>query len=278
MTNNELLEANLLDIIFDNRNKEYGAYALRSGYNKRMLISLGAGLSLILFFILFNSFSQKDEVSASTIYCPMGNTVKTTIVEIPASLNVKPEPKKALPKPIPPAAPKVATAAFSDNIKIVPNDQVLKPVTEKTDFDGKQIDTKDAPGIEVPGNLIISEKPVGGTGTGTEPAHTDPSFAPSYSDPEYPGGQEALSRFLSQNLTTPNDLEIGEKKMVRVRFKVDRDGAVTGFEIEQTAGTEYDKEVIRVCKKMRRWKPALQNGTAVPVSYVLPVTFIGTEQ
>lgn len=50
------------------------------------------------------------------------------------------------------------------------------------------------------------------------------------------------------------------------------------MEIVQTGGDMFDKEVVRVCKKMPRWKPAIQNGMHVPVSYVLPVTFIGTEQ
>jgi protein TonB len=273
MTNKELLNANLLDIVFDNRNKEYGAYALRRGYNKRMLISLSAGLFLILLFILFTSFRQKDEnISKQPIDHP-----HTVVVEIKPPLPDKPEIKKSLPKPALPVAPKIATAQFV-NIKIVPNEQVKKPLVEQTEFDSKQIDDKESTGVEETDKVVIKERPDDGTGAGKEPVDETLLSAPSYSAPEYPGGQEALSRFLSQNLATPNNLETGEKKMVRVRFKVDTDGAVTGFEIEQTAGSEYDKEVIRVCKKMRRWKPALQNGTAVPVSYVLPVTFIGMEQ
>jgi periplasmic protein TonB len=271
MTNNEILHASLLDIIFDKRNKEYGAYALRSGYNKRMLISLGAGFSLILFFILFNSFKQKNEEIISR---PAGDTIRTVVVDILPATPAKPELPKEQPKPTRPASPKVASAAFS-TIKIVPNDEVLKPVAEQADLDNKQIDTKDVTGVKPTGKVIADEKPDGEAG---KLADTGTLFVPGYTDPEYPGGQEALGRFLSQNLATPNDLESGEKKMVRVRFKVDTDGAVTGFEIEQTGGAVYDKEVIRVCKKMRRWKPALQNGTAVPVSYVLPVTFIGIEQ
>jgi protein TonB len=239
-----------------------------------MLISLGAGLSLILFFILFNSFRQKDAVS---IVRPRVDSIHTVVVEILPNMPDKPVLPKEQPKLVQPALPKVATAAFTNNIKIVPNEQVLKPVTEQADLDGKQIDTKDAAGVEATGKVTIDEKPIGETGAGKDPVDAGSSFEP-YSDPEYPGGQAALSRFLSQNLATPNDLETGEKKMVRVRFKVDTDGVVTGFEIEQTAGADYDKEVIRVCKKMKRWKPASQNGKAVPVSYVLPVTFIGIEQ
>jgi protein TonB len=59
---------------------------------------------------------------------------------------------------------------------------------------------------------------------------------------------------------------------------VDKDGSVNTFEIVTSGGREFDNEVVRVCKKMPRWIPALQNGINVPVSYVLPVTFIGVEQ
>ena len=58
MTNKEILQASLLDIIFENRNKGYGAYALRKDYNTRLLIALAAGMSFILFFILISLFGK----------------------------------------------------------------------------------------------------------------------------------------------------------------------------------------------------------------------------
>jgi periplasmic protein TonB len=65
---------------------------------------------------------------------------------------------------------------------------------------------------------------------------------------------------------------------VQIKVKVDKDGAVNTFEIVTSGGSEFDREVVRVCKKMPRWTPAVQNGINVPVNYVLPVTFIGTEE
>jgi protein TonB len=98
------------------------------------------------------------------------------------------------------------------------------------------------------------------------------------SNPEFPGGQEALMKFLFRHLNTPAELENDEKRMVKARFKVNPDGSVSLVEIVQSAGELFDKEVIRVCKKMPRWKPAIQNGVAVPMSYLLPVTFIRADQ
>jgi TonB family protein len=154
---------------------------------------------------------------------------------------------------------------------------VDKPIATQAELDKGLIGLKDRSGKKADDRVRIDIKPAG-AGTGNEPVKTGTGFSPGYSDPEYPGGQQALSRFLSQNLVTPGNLEPGEKKIIKLRFKVDKDGFVTGFEIDRSGGLQYDSEVIRVCKKMQSWKPATQNGVAVPVSYVLPVTFIGAEQ
>ena len=61
MTNKEILQASLLDIVFENRNKEYGAYTLRKDYNTRLLIALAAGMSFILFFILISLFGKSQQ-------------------------------------------------------------------------------------------------------------------------------------------------------------------------------------------------------------------------
>ena len=76
----------------------------------------------------------------------------------------------------------------------------------------------------------------------------------------------------------PEELESGERKKVEIRFIVSAEGFVTRFEVVQSAGSSFDNEVIRVLKKMPKWKPAVQNGLAVARSYTQPVTFIGVEQ
>ena len=75
----------------------------------------------------------------------------------------------------------------------------------------------------------------------------------------------------------PDDLQAGEKKKVLIRFQVDADGSVTGFEVLQSAGNTYDNEVIRVLKKMPKWKPAIQNNLPVSRSFTQPVIFMGVE-
>ena len=69
-----------------------------------------------------------------------------------------------------------------------------------------------------------------------------------------------------------------EKKVVKIKFKIDTDGSINTLEIVTSGGLKFDNEVVRVMKKMPKWVPALQNGINVPVNYMLPVTFIGVEE
>lgn len=277
MTNKELLHADMLDIVFDNRNKEYGAYTIRRDYNKRMLVSLLSGLSLVVLFILLSSFKAKhtDKLPAKkegAVIVKTYEVPKEVKKEQPKPIE-KPKPKPAEPKINPP----VATVKYPP-IKIVPDEIADKdPVTPQADLDGKQISTNNTNGNPYEGKPTTVEPVVNNTGNG-DGEKPQPAFIPNQANPEFPGGQEALLKFLSRNLNTPQDLENGEKKMVKAKFQVDKDGSVTLVAIELSGGSLFDKEVIRVCKKMPKWKPAVQNGVAVAMSYVLPVTFIGVEQ
>jgi protein TonB len=84
--------------------------------------------------------------------------------------------------------------------------------------------------------------------------------------------------FLQRNLNAPSGLEPGEKKTVSIRFFVSVDGEITDFEVIQSAGRAFDNEVIRVLKKMPRWKPAIQNGQPIARAFTQPVTFVGMEE
>ncbi|MCX6318061.1 MAG: energy transducer TonB [Bacteroidetes bacterium] len=280
MTHKEIAQARLLDILFENRNKEYGAYALRQGYNKRMLIALGAGVSVIALFVLFKSFSGSSTAGSNE---PERKAMVIREYVMPPDKPKEPEKPKETPKPKTPvkaqAIPKVATVQFTSPPKIT--DNVKNPMPPVDVLPDKKIGTINTPGTPDSG---LAKIPVrvpengGGTGKNAGPSQPEPAFTVQEKDPEFPGGPEALKKFLSRYLNTPSELESGETKVVRVRFKVDKDGSVNAFEIMTSGGGEFDNEVLRVCKKMPRWIPAIQNGTHVPVSYVLPVTFIGLEE
>ncbi len=277
MTNKEILQSDVLDIIFENRNKVYGAYAIRRGYNNRMLIALGAGMSVILLLFFINSFTTNQ-----TSFAPIANHQEKIVVreiKVPIEKPKEIEQPKETIKPKK-AEPKMATVKFTTPPEIKKDIDVKDKMVAVTDMSDKKIADVTSDGEKFKGIAKEPEKPLGEPGNGTlkpeEPKQSD--FVVQEREPEFPGGAAALKKFLGNNLSTPDELNAGEKKLVQVKFKVDKDGTVTGFEILTSGGTEYDREVVRVCKKMPRWKPAIQNGINVSVNYVLPITFIGLEE
>jgi protein TonB len=95
--------------------------------------------------------------------------------------------------------------------------------------------------------------------------------------PGFPGGTEALVRFLKQNLQTPEEsMESGSRVTVKARFEAQRDGSIGGIEILQSGGKDFDEEVVRVLNKMPIWAPGSQNGRNVAVYFTLPIVFEAT--
>jgi periplasmic protein TonB len=279
MTNNNMMRANLLDIVFENRNKSYGAYELRKGYDKRLLTALGSGLLLLAGFILFVRFNSKQ--ANTTVAIANKQEIIIREVRMPVEKLKQPEKPKEIIKPKAAApAPKVAQVKYTTPV-VKPDNKVTEPVKQVEDLSGKQIGNTNTDGPKDQG--IVKQPPVvtgpEGNGTGNAgPAQPEqPAFIAHERNAEYPGGDEALKKFLGRYLNTPSSLEAGEKKTVKVRFTVGKDGAVSAFEIISSAGNELDNEVVRVCKKMPKWVPAIQNGINVPVMHILPVTFIGVE-
>jgi protein TonB len=280
MTNKEILRADILDILFEKRNKDYGAYALRRGYDKRLLISLGTALMAIALFALLMLFNSNRNIT-SPVSTKNAEVELTEIIipkEKPKEIEKQVEQPKQKSKTISKATKPVSTEKFTSKIEIKPDNKVKEPLPPVENLENKQIGDEKKKG-EPLAKIPVEKKPmeadsVGSTGK-TEGSNS--VFKPVEMDPQFPGGAEALRRFLASNLQTPSELEDGEKKTVLIRFKVDKDGSVNTFEIVTSGGNEFDREVVRVCKKMPRWVPAYQNGVNVPVSYVLPVTFLGVE-
>lgn len=277
MTNNEILQASLLDIIFENRNKGYGAYTLRKDYNTRLLIALVAGMSFILFFILITMFGEGHQSSA-IIHPERGEVIVRELEMLKEKPKEPDKPKEIMKQK--PDMPKAATVKFTSPPAIKEDNKVKDPIAAISDLTDKNISDKTSAGIKAEGISMQPKQPIAEPGTGdSEPvASAQKDFEIEERDPEFPGGAEAFKRFLNKNLNTPDELLAGERKTVQIKFKVDKDGNVTGFEIVTSGGNDFDREVVRVCKKMPRWKPAIQNGINVPVSYVLPVTFLGLEE
>lgn len=264
MTSQQILQSDVLDILFEKRNKAYGAYLLRRTYSAQLLKAVGITTSMVIALIFFGGSSSTKKSFATP-----SDGIMLTDIALPHEKKIE-TPKPKLPTP----PPQVKQDIFIDRIKV--EDKPLTLVATQKDLDiaapgAAKIDGTPATGIPTP-----PSPPSNGTGVvENEPEKIDPPLPNR--QPQFPGGTDAWLKFLSRNLTPPSDLEAGEKRSVLVRFSVDEEGVITNFQVIQSGGSDFDNEVIRVLKKMPRWLPAIQNGRAVAVSFTQPVTFQASE-
>lgn len=264
-----ILKSDVLDIIFENRNKAYGAYYLRKFYSSRLTKSLGLMMAGVIVLSAFTFIPNLKKQAKS-------DTEDTILAQIlPEAKQPEKEPEK--PKEQPPKKQDVPTVKYSDKIEIVPSNIDVKPIDAITD--SVQIGNETKGGD--PGAQPVVGGPTDGSdnGKGKEPAAepkidaNTPIFTAEVM-PEYPGGMSALRRFLEKNLSNPRDLEENETVSVKVRFVVGFDGKLKSFETIEDGGEEFNKEVIRVLKRMPEWIPGKTRGQSVSVYYTIPVKFV----
>ncbi|MFY8127056.1 MAG: energy transducer TonB [Chitinophagaceae bacterium] len=270
-----ILKSDYLDILFENKNKDYGAYDLRKTYPKRLLKSFGIMLGCIAVFVGTQSWKtpkKKTIVNFGNVidFVLSDADTKTKELEKP-----KPKTKQAATKPM---------AEVAYNVpKIVPND-IPTDVPPIEAIDTSLQGNKNNPNGPATENIIgVIAGPENRPGSGNNPNkkegnETDDTIedAPIYNpseQPEYPGGLEALKSFMIRNLKQPDDIDEGTKIVVIAKFVVDKSGSIEQIEIVQSGRDDLDEEVKRVIKKMPHWKPGIQSGKPVDVYFKLPITF-----
>lgn len=276
MTAENILRSDVLDILFEGKNKLYGAYELRRQYNSRLKKALAATftfISLLGFTILLSGNSKNNIALIQTIDDSL------TLVEIPK------DPEETIkPKPQEQVKPNVATVNPAAPL-IVPD--ILLPETKMPDV--TQIDSSAISNVTKPGHAtdinttVTSDPPHTVTGNGggiTDIIPEIPSGPVEMGDvdqlPEYPGGKEAMVRFMVNNLTS--ELEPGVKYVVKALFIINEEGHVSDAQILFSDDESLNNQVLKAIKRMRQWKPGIQNGHAVAVRFVIPVTFMGGEE
>lgn len=272
MESNKILSSDILDIVFDGRNKEYGAYQLRKTYNKRLSIALitTASVCILLFagYILANSLNKGEET-------------KEMVVQDVQLEEIKQEEKREEPPPPPPPKPpdppKVEMAKFTPP-KIVKDEEVKEeekpPEVEK--LEETKIGTVNQEGVKDEG---IVAPPVEDAGKGVVEAPKkveedwDKTFTKVEIESEYPGGAPAWMRYLNKTLRYPQEAIDNEVQgTVVIQFIVDKEGMVS--EVEAISGPEeLRSEAIRVIKKSGKWEPAVQNGRKVKSYKKQPIVF-----
>jgi periplasmic protein TonB len=273
---NKLQTADVLDIIFDGRNKEYGAYDLRKTYNKRLRNALLATIGIcVLLFVL------------SIIANSAGKEKQQVMVQDMSLENMKNEEKKPEPPPPPPPPkqepPKVEITKFTPP-KIV-KDEEVKPdeeIKEVEKLEDTKIGTINQEGAKDDGLVAPPvEKSTGVVEAPKVEEDYDKVFTVVQIPAEFPGGTSAWSRYLERNLNRDIPVENGAppgRYTVVVAFTVSKTGAISDVAAENDPGYGTKAEAMRVITKGPSWKPAVQNGRNVIYRHKQAVTFVVAEE
>ncbi len=266
-----ILQSDILDILFDNRNKQYGAYELRKEYNSRLVKAIVTIISIVLLFLVGNLINNNRN-QQTNIFFPLSTDTAVHLQKVDIPKDLRPPPAS---KPMPPVARVVNPVPV-----IAPDKEVKDTMHRVDDFAEKIISDKN-----VEGDLTTSDSQ---TDINQQPAQSKMAETIIEAEPEvierpeimpeFPGGTDALLRFLGRNLQVPEDVPEPDLKVkVPIRFVVTKDGIVSGVEFLTQADNVFRKEILRVIAKMPRWKPGSQQGKTVAVYYTIPVIFDMTE-
>lgn len=265
------------DIVFEGRNKAYGAYQLRLEYPQRMRQACGIAFSgmLLLFGVGYGAMQLKPNLVAQILPRDQGQVVEIMPDPVFEKTEIAPVTATAASPEAATSAPSTATQQFVE-MKIVSDEvPVTAEVPEQSAFD--EADPGLVTGAGLPADGTAGEPPVAGTGTGEGTgtiAVTEP-FNYVEQMPEYAeGGPEGMMKFIARHLRYPNRaLSDGLEGMVIVSFVVTASGEISHITVIKDLGGGTGEEAMRVVGKMPRWKPGIQNHRQVPVRMTLPIRF-----
>lgn len=252
-----------LEIIFENRNKSYGAYELRLKYPDRImkaLIITMLSVGLLISLSLFGNNSSKNNK-------PNYNVREVTITDV----NKPIEKPKEDPKPVSKKAP-VQTVKYVAPI-IVPNDQVKESIPDQDDINDSKIGNQNIKGDKDSGFVAppinVEGEP---SASGEETIFTSVEIEASF-----PGGLDKWKRYLERTLNPEAAVNNGAPEgsyRVLVQFVVDSEGNLSDIQPLTSFGYGLEEEAVRVIKKGPKWEPAIQNGIKVKAYRKQLITFV----
>ena len=277
------------DLVFADKNKDFGAYELRRQSDKRHNMAvLFTVVGLIVVFILILAYSKYSDYRAEQEQLALQEQrEKMAQAELLQQDEDEPEPE---PEPeeqkveieIPEVPQEVLATVQVTQIAIVDDDKVQNEVKDmqelKEDNTARGIvnqeGSDDADKFEAVKEQVIVKEPEPEPVVVKEKPKEDEIFVAVEQQAEFPGGQAALMKWLSNNIRYPeaaaqNDIQ----GRVVVKFVVEKDGSIGKAEIVRCVDKDLDREALRVVQKMPKWQPGKNNGVAVRSYFNLPVTF-----
>ena len=270
----DLIDNSWSDLVFEGKNKEYGAYVLRRETGKRnfqalliVIVAIGAIFLAVFLNVQIQNALKQDVAIETDVELSKLAQKKEAKVERKEPV-VQLEEQKVIEKVK--SSVKFTAPEIKKDDEVKPEDEIksqddlAKTNTAIGTFDVKGNDEAEGEVLKAK-EVIADEKPK---------EEETKVFDVVEQMPEFPGGAAALMKWLSDNIKYPSIAEEnGIQGRVVCTFVVERDGSVTDIQVARSVDPSLDKEAIRVLKKMPKWIPGKQNGSAVRVKYTVPVTF-----
>ena len=265
------------EIVFENRNKEYGAYDLRHSYPKLLTKSFIIGTLLFLLLAL----SPLIYATIKRLAAPEKTEVQAELVNILEDDPIIEQPKEDEPPPPPPPKEEPVQQEVIQNV--VPEPVKAPKIETPPPPITQQLETttglQNQEGVKTP--TYTPPPPPPSTGTKASTAEVKPQVSETqvYADvdqqAEYPGGMNALRKYLADNFDTSGFDGDEGKLTAKLKFVVERDGTVSGVQVVDKSGNSgFDGEAARVVKKLKKWTPAKLNGQTVRSYYSVPFTMM----
>lgn len=269
MEANSILSANILDIVFEGKNKAYGAYNLRKTYNRRLGLAMFITVMLILSVILFTLIASSMKPVEKRIF-------------VERDWELEPPKNESKPEKIKPEIkPQMNTATVRSVKTIIVKDDQVDPADKPPTVD--DIDKAVIADHSSDGGLDSGLKvtPIKITGT-TVLAQTNTNDGNEIVDiveieAQFPGGLAAWKRYLQDHLNPGNAIENGAPAgtyTVMVKFVVSKDGSISDIQCLTDPGYGMGEDARKIISRGPAWKPAIQNGRPVNARHLQPITFV----
>jgi len=267
MEEKNLSNLTLDDLVFENRNKSYGAYELRSKYG--VYVVRAFAISVLAFLLLVYSPAiiewvkehlgvQKEIVVAKEI------EYEVELKDVSQEKDIPPPPELPPPPPI-----KIEMVKYTPDIVIKPDQEVVKEEIIQVIKDSVAIGDQNQEGAKSLTEAITD----GSGGDGIAP-EDNKIYTYVGEWPEFPGGNAERNKFLSKHLVYPRDAERkGIEGRVIIGFTVEKTGEIVDVKILKGVSESMDKEAERVVKMMPKWKPGKNNGVAVRTRHKVDVVY-----
>ncbi len=277
MEANKILQADLLDLLFEDRNKDYGAYELRRKYNKRITLALvitaGIGLAIVLASFLSSALASKKDDTVE-----VRDVVVQNIQE-----EAPPPPPPPPPPPKAPPPPQLETAKFTPPVikkdeevrqeEIPPIEKLEEvQVAEKSQEGAKDEGLLNAPPVVDKGTQVVETKPVEDENKVFEKVEIEASVNVAQWRRHL---ESQLQRYIED--AASSGMNPGTYT-VNVRFLVEKDGSITDVRALNDPGSGLAQGAVEVVKRGPKWSPGEQNGRKVRSYHTQPITFVIQEQ